>query len=405
MAVNRFLVNGLDGSAGFGEGTLAVGNNNSLSVDITSVFGSQGLSFLGDSYTQVFVNNNGNLTFAGALGSSSGTIGSNFPQISPFWSDVDTRGGTGLTPTSGGNSTGSNRVYYDLDTVNQIFTVTWDDVGRFNSQTNPLNAFQVQLIQASGGFDIIFRYESVRWAQDSGSAGIAVANGQFVSLPASGSESALRQLNTEPGNFGVTGVYQFGIRNGTGGNDTLSGTSGDDFIDGGAGDDTLQGGSGDDTLLGRAGNDTLDGGAGNDTLKGSAGNDTLDGGAGDDTIDGGSGIDTASYANATAAVTVSLETAGAQNTGVAGTDTLSNIENLTGGGFNDALTGNTSNNTLQGGSGNDTLRGRAGNDTLQGGPGNDTLNGGEGIDTASYASATAGVTVSLAESEIGRAHV
>jgi Ca2+-binding RTX toxin-like protein len=86
-------------------------------------------------------------------------------------------------------------------------------------------------------------------------------------------------------------------------------------------------------------------------------------------------------------VTVSLALAGAQNTVGAGNDTLLNIEKLIGSSFNDILTGNAANNMLIGGDGNDTL---------DGGAGNDTLDGGLGTDTASYASAAAGVTASLA---------
>jgi Ca2+-binding RTX toxin-like protein len=63
----------------------------------------------------------------------------------------------------------------------------------------------------------------------------------------------------------------------------------------------------------------------------------------------------------------------------------------------DIMYGDDGNDTLTGGAGNDTLLGQDENDTLDGGLGNDTLNGGVGdSDTASYATALAGVTVSLA---------
>jgi len=205
-------------------------------------------------------------------------------------------------------------------------------------------------------------------------------------------------------------------------NDSLTGNTGANTIRAGGGDDTVAGGAGADTLFGWTGNDTLLGEGGNDTLNGSDGDDTLDGGPGNDVLIGGNGIDTATYASATAGVTVSLLLTAAQNTVGAGTDTLSTIENLTGSVHNDILTGNgsansirgregddtiaagagadalfgwTGNDTLLGQSGNDSINGGDGDDTLDGGPGNDVLNGGNGIDTASYASATAGVTVNL----------
>ena len=99
-------------------------------------------------------------------------------------------------------------------------------------------------------------------------------------------------------------------------------------------------------------------------------------------MDGGAaGSDTASYADATAGVTVSLAIATAQNTIGAGTDTLFNFENLTGSNFNDKLTGNAAANILYGLGGNDSLNGAAGIDTLSGAAGNDRLIGGAGNDS------------------------
>ena len=209
---------------------------------------------------------------------------------------------------------------------------------------------------------------------------------------------------------------------GNAGNNTLAGAGGNDILDGGNGNDTLNGGNGNDTLIGGAGNDTLNGqpgintadysaatagvtvslattaaqntgGAGTDTLlsiqnlvgsafadtlTGSSGANVIEGGAGNDAIDGGGGTDTASYASASAGVTVSLALTTAQNTVGAGSDTLTSIENLIGSAHNDTLTGNSGANVIEGGAGNDAI------------------DGGAGTDTASYAGATAGVAVSLA---------
>ncbi|QIG51818.1 hypothetical protein G5V57_31390 [Nordella sp. HKS 07] len=63
----------------------------------------------------------------------------------------------------------------------------------------------------------------------------------------------------------------------------------------------------------------------------------------------------------------------------------------------DIVYGDDGNDTLAGSAGNDTLFGQDENDMLDGGAGDDLLNGGVGdSDTASYASASGGVTVSLA---------
>ena len=186
--------------------------------------------------------------------------------------------------------------------------------------------------------------------------------------------------------------------------DILIGDVGDNGFSGGSGDDTLYGYGGVDIFNGDAGNDTLLAGASNDTLNGGADDDILNGHDGDDVLNGGSGNDTAHYGGAPSGVTVVLGTTSAQDTGGAGIDTISGIENLVGSNFVDTLSGTAGDNvlsgygendTLLGYSGNDTLNGDNGNDTLNGGNNNDIMNGGAGTDTVTYAKAPSGVTVSL----------
>jgi Ca2+-binding RTX toxin-like protein len=136
-----------------------------------------------------------------------------------------------------------------------------------------------------------------------------------------------------------------------------------------------------ETLTGTPLADTLRGLGGDDTLYGLGGDDVLDGGAGDDTTAGGTGDDTASYASAIAGVTVDLTIAGGQDTGGAGVDTLSSIENLTGSAFADRLYGKSGTNVLIGDGGDDTLDGRSGADSMDGGSGNDAYVVDDGGDT------------------------
>jgi Ca2+-binding RTX toxin-like protein len=143
-------------------------------------------------------------------------------------------------------------------------------------------------------------------------------------------------------------------------------------ITGGIGNDTLTGTAGGDIINGGAGNDVINGGAGNDVLNGEAGTDVINGGAGNDVIDGGAGTDTVTYAGETGNLVVSLAVTTAQANGAAGSDQLTNVENLIGGDGNDTLTGNGVANRLTGGAGNDTLNGGTGTDTLIGGLGDDT---------------------------------
>ncbi|MGC4095937.1 MAG: calcium-binding protein [Nitrospira sp.] len=178
--------------------------------------------------------------------------------------------------------------------------------------------------------------------------------------------------------------------------ENLIGTNFADALAGNGAANILTGLGGNDIMAGAAGNDQLLGGDGNDLLSGGVGNDLLNGGAGSDAVDYSTfTIAGQAIPGATAGVSVNLSLTGAQNTGGAGTDTLVSIEDLNGSNFNDTLTGTSGNNVLKGRAGNDTLNGGAGNDKLEGEAGNDTLNGGTGFDTASYAAATAGVTVDL----------
>ena len=89
-------------------------------------------------------------------------------------------------------------------------------------------------------------------------------------------------------------------------------------------------------------------------------------------------IDSANYAGATANLVVNVQAGTATGEG---SDTLSSIENVTGGSGQDVLTGNGDANVLLGGNGLDTLSGAGGNDRLGGGFGADMLSGGAGSDT------------------------
>jgi Ca2+-binding RTX toxin-like protein len=117
-------------------------------------------------------------------------------------------------------------------------------------------------------------------------------------------------------------------------------------------------------------------GSGADNITGDGNDNTIFDGGGADTYNGAGGIDTVDYTNIAGAVTVNLNTAGAQNANTGG-DILSNIENvngsLTGG---NTLTGNTVANRLTGGAAGDTIVGNNGNDVIFGGAGNDVLLGG-----------------------------
>lgn len=189
----------------------------------------------------------------------------------------------------------------------------------------------------------------------------------------------------EPGDDVFTGIEGF---IGTSENDTFVGSTIDATFEGGDGDDNFTGGSGIETIsyinaLNSVSVDLHSGsatGQGSDTLSnienvtGSAYADTFVSNTSNNTLNGGLGSDTVSYVNAAAAVTVNLSTGTASGHG---TDTLISIENIVGSAYNDVLTGDASNNLFMAGAGSNTL------------------NGGDGSDTADYTSETAGITVNL----------
>ena len=231
--VGSDLLNGLGGSAGFGENVIPANDDgSSQAIDITSLFGANGLDFFGHNYTQLYVNNNGNVTFGSALSAfTPQTIGTNlgFPIIAAFWADVDTNGGP-ATATPGGNSTGSDLVYYDLDTTHGVFTATWDDVGFYSQNTSKLDAFQLQVInRGSGDFDIALRYEAINWTTGDASGGVGGLGGSVAragysagdnipghtfEIPQSGDQPAMLALPQTQGNDSIQGVYVFHVRNG-----------------------------------------------------------------------------------------------------------------------------------------------------------------------------------------------
>lgn len=115
------------------------------------------INFFQRTFSNAYVNHNGNITFEGAFGDFTPQAISalSVPIIAPFWADVDTRG--------------TGTITYGRDTVNNrpAFAVTWNAVGYFSAQTNRTNTFQVVLIDRSdtgtGNFDIEMNYGQIQW--------------------------------------------------------------------------------------------------------------------------------------------------------------------------------------------------------------------------------------------------
>jgi hypothetical protein len=123
--------------------------------------------FYGTDYNQIYINNNGNLSFEYSYSSYSpeGFPSSNYIMIAPFWGDVDTRAqgqiGTGL-------------VWHKLEAGR--LTVIYDHVGYFSYQTDKLNTFQVIITDGNDpligvGNNVAFAYEDMEWTTGSASGG------------------------------------------------------------------------------------------------------------------------------------------------------------------------------------------------------------------------------------------
>ena len=209
------LINGLGGAAGFGENTLVRSNNGSSQwISLANIFPG-GIQIDNSVYYGFYVNNNGNIRFDNPssdynpfdIATSSAAI------IAPFFADVDTRGGRTVT-SPGGNSTGSNSVYWDIDEKNKEITVTWDDVGYYRLRNSPTNAFQVILKNIGGNaLEIDFRYEDVNWLVGdlSGStyarAGYSLGANNRFELSQSGT-TAMSSLE-DNSNVNVPGLFKF----------------------------------------------------------------------------------------------------------------------------------------------------------------------------------------------------
>ncbi|WP_426957370.1 M10 family metallopeptidase [Muricoccus radiodurans] len=150
--------------------------------------------------------------------------------------------------------------------------------------------------------------------------------------------------------------------------------------------ENLIGTQGNDIIRGNVATNDLWGGNGGDWIRGMQGDDWLTGGAEGDLLDGGDGSDTVNYLGSTAGVMIDLA-AGRGYGAEAQEDQFVSVERVLGSRFDDILIGAGA---------SDSLFGTDGDDHLFGGAGADLLDGGAGSDVASYSTATAGVTVSLA---------
>lgn len=185
------------------------------------------LSFFGDTYDSLWVNNNGNVTFDDRLATYTpfDLTSTDRVIIAPFFADVDTRG------------EGSGSVTYGSGLVDgrAAFCVNWTDVGYFSMHADKRNTFQMLLVDRSdtgaGNFDIEFNYDRIEWETGDASSGaegrggvparMGYANGVARSFEQPGSatsgaflDSSETALTANSRQSDQPGRYYFAVRNG-----------------------------------------------------------------------------------------------------------------------------------------------------------------------------------------------
>ncbi len=196
-------------------------------------FGLGTLNFYGSSYTGGYVNNNGNVTFTGAMSTFTPfpILTTGVPLLAPFFADVDTRGaGSGVTQYGAG-----------MVGASPAWGVSWRDVGYYAFGTDKLNTFQLVIydVQANGDFCFEFNYDKIEWETGSASGGTGGLGGSSAragwsngvsdafEIAGSAVNGAFLDSNLVTGliyrqlNSGVDGRFTFCVRNGTVVNPTI----------------------------------------------------------------------------------------------------------------------------------------------------------------------------------------
>ena len=189
-------------------------------------------NLFGLSQSNLYVNNNGNVTFTQPLATfTPNSIASGgLAIIAPFWADVDTR-----NPASAETMYGTGMI-----AGRNAFAVNWRGVGYFSSGADLLNTFQLIMVDRSdtgaGNFDFEFNYDQMQWDTGAASGGaggrcpsegqgrparVGWANGASATFELIGSnvcnaflDGGSNALISNSLNSNVNGRYAFNVRNG-----------------------------------------------------------------------------------------------------------------------------------------------------------------------------------------------
>lgn len=187
------------------------------------------INFYGQNFSNLYVNNNGNVTFGSPLSTFTpfGLTTNSYAIIAPFFADWDTRPG-GFGQTQYGQGTVGGRA---------AFGVNWIDIGYYSFGTDKRNSAQLILIDRSdtgaGNFDIEFNYDKIEWETGGASGGTSGLGGTSaaVGYTDGGTNDFEFTGSRVPGSFldsnlstglihgsrlsNIDGQYIFQVRNGT----------------------------------------------------------------------------------------------------------------------------------------------------------------------------------------------
>lgn len=220
------LLDGFGGPAGYGTSILNYNDDgSSAAIDIRRVF-PRGLNFFGTLHTTMWVNNNGNVSFRGAIPDYTPEAFpiAQQPMIAPWWGDVDTRGAD--RPARAG-------VYWHLE--DRRIIATWFMVGYYDRHYDKTNSFQLVITPRGtcddGDFDVEFRYARCEWTTGEAMGGIGgecpantpmcvnaavgFAGGpsrEGMELPNSRTPQVVQVCRGT--NAGIPGVWRYRVRNG-----------------------------------------------------------------------------------------------------------------------------------------------------------------------------------------------
>lgn len=124
----------------------------------------------GDLYTNLYINNNGNISFDAPWSTftATGFPTASFAMVAPFWADIDTRGDDGFGLNGG-------TVKYKI-TPTAMF-VNWDDCGYYAMHTDKKVSLQLIITDGSDpiigvGKNVSFCYKQMDWTTGDASSGV-----------------------------------------------------------------------------------------------------------------------------------------------------------------------------------------------------------------------------------------